>query len=186
MICDDADPIAEAFAARKNLFRLNLVGGTAVLLSYVFGALNAPATGSVWGDVPASIQPIYTANMFVAATGYFLFSHYIYRRMDPAATRLFGRFSYAGFNWIYAAILIPSALWLPLTNAMVESPGPLLWSLVCACLYTVAIGTVFLIFALIGAAPKDRGRTWAIIGAVGFAVQTVLLDAIIWPAYFPY
>ena len=186
MICDDADPIAEAFAARKNLLRLNLVGGTAVLLSYVLGALDAPATGSVWGGVPSHLQPIYTANMFVAATGYFHFSHYIYRRMDPAETRLFGRFSYAGFNWIYAAILIPSALWLPLTNAMVENPGPVLWALICASLYSVAIGTIFLFFALLGAKPNDRGRTWAIAGALGFGLQTVVLDALIWTAYFPY
>lgn len=186
MICDDADPIAEAFAARKNLFRLNLVGGTAVLLSYVLGALDAPATGSVWGGVPASLQPIYTANMFVAATGYFLFSHHIYRRMDPASTRLFGRFSYAGFNWIYAAILFPSALWLPLTNAMVENPGPVLWALVCLCLYTAALGSILLILALLGASPRNSGRAWAIAGAIAFAGQTVLLDALIWPAYFPY
>ena len=188
MICDDADPIADALAARKNLFRLNIVGGTAVLLSYVLGALDAPETGSIWGGIPESIRPIYTANMFVAATGYFLFSNYVYRRMDPASTRLFGRYGYAGFQWIYGAILFPSALWLPLTNAMLENPGPLLWTLVCTCLYAAALGSILLILALLGAHPRGQGsgRAWAIAGALAFASQTVVLDALIWPAYFPY
>ena len=142
----------------------------------------------MWGGIPASIQPVYTANMFVAATGYFLFSNYIYRRMDPTTTRLFGRFTYAGFLWIYGLILIPSALWLPLTNVMVDNPGPLVWASVCACLYAVALGTVLLLFALIGAEPRGSGsgKAWAIAGTIAFGSQTVVLDALIWPMYFPY
>jgi hypothetical protein len=41
---------------------------------------------------------------------------------------------------------------------------------------------------LIGASPKGSGsgRAWAIAGALAFSSQTVVLDALIWPAYFPY
>jgi hypothetical protein len=80
-------------------------------------------------------------------------------------------------------VLIPSALWLPLTRLQIAEPSALVWALVRADLAFVALGSLGLlasVWALGPAAP--RGRALAIAGLVPFCVQTVLLDALVWPA----
>jgi hypothetical protein len=58
---------------RRSLLALNVIGGTAVLASYVVG-LGAVPGDALWGGVPESLRPLYTVNMFLAAAGYFLFT----------------------------------------------------------------------------------------------------------------
>ena len=97
---------------------INLLGGGGVIGSYLWGFLTHPNAGqALWGGVPDSIQPFYTAGMVLAATGYFAFTYFILFRLNPSETRVFNRFPYGLFNVLYAAILIPSALWMPLTEA---------------------------------------------------------------------
>ena len=107
---------------------INLTGGAAVLGSYAHGLLTHPGAGEVlWGGVPQSVRPFYTAGMFLAAAGYFAFTYFILFRLDPRDTRVYGRFGFNVFNALYAAILIPSALWMPLTFLAVEQSS--LWLL---------------------------------------------------------
>ena len=61
-----------------------------------------------------------TMIVLLAAAGYFPFTFFILFRLDPRTARLAGRFGYQLFAWLYAAILIPSALWLPLVYVAVE------------------------------------------------------------------
>jgi len=98
------------------LLFINIFGGIAVLGSYVQGILAHPrAAETLWGGVPLSIRPFYTAGMFLAAAGYFAFTYFILFRLDPRQARIFQRFGFGEFNALYAAILLPSALWMPLT-----------------------------------------------------------------------
>ena len=54
------------------LLVLMVIGGIAVLGSYVFGVKNqAGGTSLLWGGIPQAIRPVYTVSMLVAATGYF-------------------------------------------------------------------------------------------------------------------
>jgi hypothetical protein len=175
-------------ADRRTLLFINLVGGAAVLGSYAHGLASNPLTrGEVWGGVPESLKPLYTASMLCAAAGYFAFSYFVFFRIDPERTRIAGRFSLGAFSALYALILVPSALWMPLTFAMIEAPSSTLWWAIRGVLAAVGLGSL-LLFAAIAAAPAERApwsRRVALAGCAAFCFQTAVLDAWVWPAYFP-
>jgi len=169
------------------MLAINVVGGLAVLGSYAHGLTTHPNTaGQVWGGVPEWMKPYYTVSMLTAAAGYFLFSYFVFFRLDER-TRIAGRFGYGAFNLLYLLILLPSALWMPLTFAMLESPGAGLWVAIRIVLAIVGVGSLGLIGALLSLDSGRGGAAYglAIVGSVAFAVQTALLDAIVWPAFFP-
>ena len=140
-----------------------------------------------WGEVPASLQPLYTVCMFLAAGGYFLFTSYVFFRLDPAKVRVFGRYGFGIFNALYAGILFPSASWLTLTFLMIDAPSSGLWIAIRTVLSVVGICSLLLIPALRSAEPRGPGlhRNLATVGAVFFTFQTAVLDALVWTAYFP-
>ena len=172
----------------RSLLILNVLGGIAVLGSYVIGIATHPETSSqVWGGVPESIRPLYTVNMFLAAAGYFAFSFFVFFRLDPDRARLPGNRGFRAYHVLYALILIPSALWMPLTFAMIDAPSAGLWAAIRLVLFLVGLGSLGLIAAITTVRPADAPIAWgiAIAGAIPFAIQTALLDALVWPAYFP-
>jgi hypothetical protein len=175
--------------ARRSFLWINLLGGIAVLGSYALGLLTHPQTSDdIWGGIPAWMKPLYTLSMLSAAAGYFLFTFFIFFRVDPHAARIGGRDGFGIFNFLYVLILLPSALWMPLTFEMLAAPDGLLWAAIRMVLAVVGIASLGLIAAL---AMLDSGRSglayWlAIAGSIAFSVQTAFLDAVIWPAYFPY
>jgi len=167
---------------------LNVAGGIAVLGSYAYGFATHPQAGAaLWGGVPASLQPIYTVSMLAAAVGYFPFTAFLLLQVDPEAARIAGRLGFGWFNVFYALILIPSALWMPLTFIVVEQWSATLWLAIRIVLGLVALGSLALLAGLISLEPRPAGvfHKLAIAGAVAFCVQTALLDALVWPAYFP-
>lgn len=173
---------------KRIMAAMNVLGGVAVLGSYVFGFLSHPAASAdLWGEVPESIRPFYVANMLLAAAGYLLFTHYLFFRVDPTAASVGGRLDFRVFNLLYLLILLPSALWMPLTFQMLDSPSADLWLAIRMILWTVGLASLALIVALLGLRPRFRARTYwlAIGGSLAFFVQTGLLDALIWVAYFP-
>lgn len=172
---------------RATLLWLNLAGGVAVLGSYAWGALSRPdAMGALWGGVPETLRPLYTVHMLLAAAGYFLFTPYVCWRLSPEDTRIAGRFGYGLFLVLYALLLLPSALWLPLTAQLLAEPSLALWWGIRIDLAAVAAGALGLLLALLRLAPAPPpGRTLAVLGLLPFCVQTALLDALVWPAFFP-
>lgn len=171
----------------RSLLWLNLLGGIAVLGSYAWGLAAHPQTrGQLWGGVPDSLRPLYTASMLLAAVGYFAFSFFVFFRLDPSRVAV-GRFGFGVFHVLYALILLPSALWLPLTFAMLDAPSAPLWAGIRTVLALVGVGSLGLVAALAVAGPADApvARAVAIAGALAFSFQTALLDALVWPAYFP-
>jgi hypothetical protein len=124
--------------------------------------------------------------MFLAATGYFAFSYFILFRLNPTNTRVFSRFPFGLFNVLYAAILIPSALWMPLTLFALEGPSlGFLWA-VRIVLAMVGLASVGLLFALLKVEPRlpRWAHRLAVAGCVGFCLQTAILDAIVWVAFY--
>jgi hypothetical protein len=167
--------------------RLNLFGGIAVLGSYAFCLLTYPAAvGDFWGGVPDGLRSIYTVNMFLAAAGYFAFTFFLMYRLKPADTGS-GRFGLGTFNVLYALILIPSALWMPLTFAMLEAPSDGLWWAIRLTLATVGIGSLGLLVGLLAVrpSPPSLAHKLAVVGSLAFCLQTAVLDAAVWPAFFP-
>jgi len=174
---------------KRKLVGVILVGGTLVPASYLHGLLTHPLTrGDIWGGVPDALRPVYSVSMILAALGFFLFTGFILFRVNAGQTRVARRFGYEAFTLLYLMILIPSALWMPLTFAMLESPSQGLWWAICADLILVGAGSVLMFPALLTLNPVERGWPFAlaILGLTFFALQTAILDAIVWPAYFPF
>lgn len=173
---------------RLALLALNLVGGSAVLASYVHGiATHAGSAQAAWGGVPESLWPLYTTNMFLAAAGYFAFSWFVLAKLDPERARVAGLSCSPVFLVLYALVLVPSALWMPLTFWMLEAPSVGLWWAIRAVLAAVGVGSVGLLLAIALAAPHDApgARRTALAGCLPFVLQTAVLDALVWPAWFP-
>jgi hypothetical protein len=160
------------------LLIINILGGAAVMLSYVYG-LRGQAGGAnvLWGNVPGGIRPVYTVSMVLSALGYFAFIYYILFRIDPPNSHI----NYYLFFAIFLVILVASAFWMPLTNMFVSQGGTGL-----CVLALVGLGSIALVWALLALRPETRGTAYwlAVAGAGYFAFHTTVLDAITWAALF--
>jgi hypothetical protein len=169
------------------LLVINVVGGAAVIASYIFG-LNAQTGGAnvLWGGVPAGIRPLYGVSMILAALGYFAFLYYIFFRLDPAQTSIAGVAGFMLFYVIFFLILIPSAFWMPLTNIYTGSPSLSVWIGVRTVLALVGLASIALVWALLSLQGKVPGISYwlAVVGSGYFAFHTAILDAIVWAALF--
>lgn len=165
------------------LLIINILGGAAVILSYIYG-LRGQAGGAnvLWGGVPENIRPIYFVSMIISALGYFAFIYYIFFRIDPADSNI----SYYWFFAIFIVMLGASAFWMPLTNMYVNSGGAGLWIAIRVVLAVVGLASIGLLWALLALNPTTRGVSYwlAVAGAGYFAFHTAVLDAIIWAALF--
>jgi len=89
-------------------------------------------------------------------------------------------------NSCCAAVVVASALWMPLTFAHLADPSIALWPLIRADLIVVGIGAVGLLMTLFNLSPRPAG--WAgsatIIALLLFALQTAFLDPFVWPLFF--
>ncbi len=171
---------------RRVFIALQLVGGPAVLGSYLYGFISIPElVPMMWGGVPEAIRLPYTAWMFAAAAGYLCFSAFFWKRIDMGRARLLGG-GFGRVNLCYALVLFPSAAWMPLIGAFIYTGDRRYWWLTLAVLWIVAAGSMALTFALAQARPAkpDRLHALALAGAVAFSLQTVLLDAVAWPVLF--
>jgi hypothetical protein len=70
---------------------------------------------------------------------------------------------------------------------LLAAPSPGLWLAIRSVLALVGIGSLGLLVAIASASAHaaPRARRAAIVGAGFFALQTAVLDALVWPAYFP-
>jgi MFS family permease len=170
---------------KKTLLLINLLGGSAVLGSYIWGALAHPGAASLLrGGIPAWAVPFYIASMALAAIGYLLFTGYLLFVLDPARVKINIRAGFKGFHVLYLLILVPSALWMPLTYAMLANPSNLLWLAIRFALMLVGLGGLGMLSALLSIQPRSRLLLAAFIGGIFFCIQTVLLDALVWPNFF--
>ncbi len=169
------------------LLVINIFGGAAVIGSYIFG-LNTQAGGAsvLWGGVPNSIRPIYTVSMILSALGYFAFIYYILVRLEPSQISIAGVSGFTLFYIIFLFILVPSAFWMPLTNAYVSNPSTGIWIWIRTVLALVGLASIALLWALLTLQGKVPGTAYwlAVVGSGYFAFHTAVLDAIVWAALY--
>ncbi|MGD9049612.1 MAG: hypothetical protein PVF77_16260 [Anaerolineae bacterium] len=173
---------------KRTMAWIVLLGGGAVVLSYVYILGIDPATqANLWGGVPAALLPAYVTSMALATGGFFAFTFFLLFRTDPDRVRIAGRLGYGLFYGLYVMILAPSALWLPLTSAMVQQPSSILWLGIRLVLGAVGVGSVALLLALLSLQPRQPARAYwlAVAGSVAFCFQTAVLDLFVWTALFP-
>ena len=173
---------------KRRLAWIILLGGAGVLASYTSALAVAPALLSrFWGGVPPSILPYYLASMLLATLGYFAYTYFILFRLDPEQTQIAGRFGYGLFYVLYLMILVPSALWMPLTRTMLQQPSPGLWLAIRFALAVVGLGSLGMLSSLLALRPRQPAWAYwlAVVGSAAFSIQTAVLDAFVWPAFFP-
>jgi hypothetical protein len=171
-----------------SLVLLNALGGAAVLLSYVYVAfIPAELRDGLWGGLPDGFRTPYTVTMFLAAAGYFPLTYKLLFDSDIDASSWFGIQASFLIPALYFLLLLPSAAWVPLTVEMLKAPSPLTWFAVRSVLILVGIGTVGLLSVATAAAMRDGGvLAWsAVVGGAFLCLQTAILDAAVWPVYFP-
>jgi len=169
------------------LLAVNVVGGLAVLGSYAWGLMTHPGQAdALWGGVPAAWRPWYGLSMLPAALGYLVFASYLLFRVDPDATSFPGGLPYGALIVPFVMILLPSALWMPLTFRFVEAGGEGLWIGIRVALSLVGLGALSLLVMLAGIQPRVHPVHWglSVAGAVAFLFQTGVLDALAWTARF--
>ncbi len=169
------------------LLIINIIGGAAVIGSYIFGLRGQSGGAAVlWGGVPENVRPVYFVSMIISALGYFAFIYYILFRLDPSRVSIAGVSGFTMFYVIFILMLIPSAFWMPLTNLYVSNPGTGLWVSVRIVLAVVGLASIGLFLALLTMQGKVPGAAhWlAVIGSGYFAFHTAILDAIVWAALF--
>jgi hypothetical protein len=172
---------------RWQLLGINFLGGSAVIGSYILWLTGRPgAVDALWGGVSVSIRPFYTAGMLLAAAGYFAFTFFLLFRMDPAKVKVFGCCDARVFHLLYLGILIPSALWMPITFWAIDGQSVLMVWVVRVILILVALFSLGLLAALLGTRPREPAwaHALAVIGVICFCIQTVILDAIVWGTAF--
>lgn len=181
----DLERMPRATSSRLLVF-LNVLLGPSVLLSYVLGfAAYDGDPNDLWGTVPESVRGLYTANMFLAAAGYLTFTSYLLWRVSPEH-RWFDRLPAGFVNVLYLLVLVGSIAWLPLCVVALEGGRGWMLPLIVIDLWAVALGSLGLL-ALLVATPNPsapRHRVASIVGACFFCLQTVVLDASIWPWFF--
>ena len=167
---------------------INVLGGIAVIGSYILGFLSHPGKGTnaLWGGVPVSLRLFYTLAMVLSAIGYFAFSYFILFRVNPNGLKIAGAFNYMAFVVIYFIILAASALWMPLTYNMLGHPSNGTWISIRTVLSLVGIGSLLLVLSLATMRPRDFSFAYwfAVGGATVFCLHTGILDAIVWPILF--
>ena len=180
-------PHAPSWSAARSLALVIALGGAAVLYSYYAGMVGTSAVGNaLWGGIPDAARPLYTINMFLAAAGFFLFSPYLVFRLAPESTSPDSSARLQRIRLFYLLVLIPSALWVPLTGNVIAHPSTSAWLAVRLDLFLVAIGTLGLFWEVLSSRPAEPwGRRLALLGLIPFSMQTVVLDALVWPVYFP-
>ena len=174
---------------RRWLIAINVLGGVAVLGSYAEGFVNHPdIVGLAWGDVPEAWRGLYSLAMAPAALGYFPMTYFLLFRVDLARPLWLGLRTGTILGFLYLVLLVFSALWFPLTLQLIEQPDPTLWSAIHALLLAVGLASCGLVACTIALRPASGGIGWvlAVAGSLFLTFQTGVLDALVWPAYFPH
>jgi hypothetical protein len=172
---------------KKQWLAINVLGGVAVLGSYAHGLITHPETRNLlWGDMPEALKDVYGVTMWLATAGYLVFMHHVFFRVDASEARVGKNLGFGVINACCAAVVVASALWMPLTFAYLADPSTALWLLIRADLIVVGIGAIGLLLTLFNLRPRPTG--WAgsatVVALLLFALQTAFLDPFVWPLFF--
>jgi hypothetical protein len=168
---------------------INLLGGVAVIASYVAGLVTHPHTEQLlWGRITPPLKPVYLVSMPLAAAGYLLFLYFIVVYLDAKALQVWGFDGFLVLDIIFMAILVFSAFWMPLTYKLIETQSSGWWFAIRLVLFMVGLASLALLYFLLVIGRQEPAWSYwlAVAGAAMFFIQTGILDAFVWPALFPY
>lgn len=172
-------------AHRNALVRMIAIGGSAVLASYLL-AFEPEIGGRLWGGIPEGrVRDYYGLNMLLAAFGFFPATYWLVFATPASELRRRTGFGIEALLICYAAILMASALWLPLTALYVKTPAVVLWILIRGVLLVVGGAASLLGLMLVRrASGGPLSARLAVVAFFFFWLQTMVLDALVWPYYY--
>jgi hypothetical protein len=165
------------------------VCGAGVIGSYIQGiAANPGGAEKLWGGVIGGLRVFNYFTMLLAVIGFFLFTYYLFFKIDPNAVNIAGNLNFWAFIVIYILILLPSAFWMPLSFSVLTSHSMLTWIAVRSVLFIVGLASLALLLALLTIQPRTSDISYwlAVVGSALFCVQTLIMDSFIWAANFKY
>jgi hypothetical protein len=187
-ISDRGEEGEEMHRQKLALLIIILLGGTAVMVSYIYPIATQPQyVEPAWGGITPDIRRFYAPSMLLAASGFFFFTYFLLFRVDPDQASVAGRFGFWVFNVLYAAILVGSALYMPLTFAFVARPSMPLWWVIRLVLAVVGLASLGLLASLLALQPRQPAWSYwlAVAGTIPFSFQTAVLDMLVWPTLYP-
>jgi predicted metal-binding membrane protein len=124
--------------------------------------------------------------MLLSALGYFAFIGYILLRVEPGTAQIAGRFGFTVFHFIFLGMLVPSALWMPLTYMHIAHSDTGVWIGIRAVLFIVGLSSCALVWALLtlNVQEPDWFYRAAVAGSAWFAFHTLVLDGLVWPVLY--
>lgn len=174
------------YLQQRVLLWINIIGGIAVIGSYIFGIIGHPGNvGNLWGNASKTVQNFYEISMIFAALGYFAFTYFTIFRLSPDKVNIFSNFNFTIFPIIYFIILAASSLWMPLSFSWLDSQSGITWIVIRIVLALVGLCSLFITISLMSL-PHDLGIIYwlALVGSAYFSFHTLVLDAVIWPTLF--
>jgi hypothetical protein len=162
-----------------------VAGGLAVLGSYVLGLRGGPeGSSALWGGVPERARPVYVSSMLVSVVGYFAILWYLFFELVPSEVAIGSQGGFTLLYPIFILVLVPSALWLPLTKHYLTDPKPARWIAIRSLLFVVGLASIALVWALFALEPAGSGvaHWFAVAGSLYFAFHTFVLDGLVWAA----
>lgn len=166
------------------LLIINIIGGAAVLGSYVLGVRGKKGSADrLWGGMPQKVRPVYYISMLLSALGFFFFLYFLLFTVAPDTVLIADIFGYWIFYIIFIGMLGFSAFWMPLTNKMANEPKKSTWIWVRTVLFLVAFFSAALYWALLSIQEGNASVIYwlAVAGSGYFTFHTAVLDMLIWP-----
>lgn len=169
--------------SQKLFLAISIIGGIAVIISYIWGFKSGISLDNFWGGVPENLRSLYTVSMLISAAGFFVFFLYILSNLGGQNTfvpaNIFGD---KAFHILFALILVFSTVWMPLVAVMISNPTTLVWIGIRAGLAIVGLASLGVLVLLLSLNPRPSDAFYisAIIGISWFTIHTGILDAIIW------
>ena len=171
-----------------NFLIVNLVGGSAVLGSYIIGLANFPEyRNDLWGGIHGIWRNVSVASMLLAGAAYLTFCYFIVFREDAqiyGAQLILGAHTASLLTGLF---LLSATLWMPSAILYIHTGNTAWWILTVGALWVTAMALLSLtgIFAFSTASPVpvfDR-----IICTVSLSIITLhclVIDSIVWVFLF--
>jgi len=166
-------------------FLINLIGGLAVLGSYVVGLYLYPDfRNALWGGVSGSWKTLFTISMFFAAARYLVFCYSMTISHGADKSSFLGAHT---FSILAAVFLVSASIWMPATLKYLVTNDNLWWILSVISLWTTA-ASLCLLAVFFGLCKYEGMGTLqfslTLAGIIWITVHCLVFDAIIWVAKF--
>ena len=173
--------------SKKIFVVINLVGGLAVLSSYLLCFILYPTDSrSLWGSASDQVITFFVISMFLAATGYILFTVYLLQGNKLEGSSFGKIFGTKIIHFFYFVVLGCSTIWMPASIIFSMGENILTEVIIRCVLWLVGLASLGILICIYKI-NINHGKSnfishmFALLGAMVFTIHTLILDAVIWP-----